>query len=88
MNGAECLVQTLINSDVKVCFLNPGTTEIDFVAATDKIKPIFDSAKFFLTLNQPVRRRKSGLGTTIVKLPAALPHQVLQITGGMATPTA
>jgi len=37
MNGAESLVQTLINCDVEVCFSNPGTSEMHFVAALDKI---------------------------------------------------
>jgi len=38
MNGAESLVQTLVNGGVEVCFSNPGTSEMHFVAATDKIK--------------------------------------------------
>src|SRR3954449_4352286 len=37
MNGAESLVRTLIASDVEVCFANPGTSEMHFVAALDKI---------------------------------------------------
>jgi len=37
MNGAESLVQTLINCDLDVCFSNPGTSEMHFVAALDKI---------------------------------------------------
>jgi len=36
MNGAESLVRTLIASGVEVCFANPGTSEIHFVAALDK----------------------------------------------------
>lgn len=36
MNGAESLVQTLIDSDVDVCFTNPGTSEMHFVAALDQ----------------------------------------------------
>lgn len=38
MNGAQSLVQTLVNGGVKVCFTNPGTSEIHFVAAVDQIK--------------------------------------------------
>lgn len=38
MNGAESLVRTLINSDVDVCFTNPGTSEMHFVAALDKVE--------------------------------------------------
>jgi acetolactate synthase-1/2/3 large subunit len=38
MNGAESLVRTLIASDLNVCFTNPGTSEMHFVAALDKIE--------------------------------------------------
>jgi acetolactate synthase-1/2/3 large subunit len=37
MNGAESLVHTLIKSGLKVCFANPGTSEMHFVAALDRI---------------------------------------------------
>ena len=37
MNGAESLVRTLIANDVDVCFTNPGTSEMHFVAALDKV---------------------------------------------------
>ncbi len=37
MNGAESLVHTLIDSGVEVCFSNPGTSEMHFVAALDKV---------------------------------------------------
>jgi len=37
MTGAESLIRTLIASDVQVCFANPGTTEIYFVMALDKV---------------------------------------------------
>ncbi len=37
MNGAESLVRTLVNGDVDVCFTNPGTSEMHFVAALDKV---------------------------------------------------
>ncbi len=36
MNGAETLVQTLLASSVRVCFANPGTSEMHFVAALDR----------------------------------------------------
>jgi acetolactate synthase-1/2/3 large subunit len=35
MNGAESLVKTLLASGVEVCFANPGTSEMHFVAALD-----------------------------------------------------
>lgn len=37
MNGAESLVNTLLANDVSVCFTNPGTSEMHFVAALDHI---------------------------------------------------
>ncbi|MFT5133961.1 MAG: acetolactate synthase-1/2/3 large subunit [Gammaproteobacteria bacterium] len=36
MNGAESLLRTLVNNDVDVCFMNPGTSEMQFVSAADK----------------------------------------------------
>src|SRR5690606_1558621 len=36
MNGADILCDTLLAHDVDVCFTNPGTSEIHFVAALDK----------------------------------------------------
>ena len=37
MNGAESLVKTLLASGVDTCFANPGTSEMHFVAALDRI---------------------------------------------------
>jgi acetolactate synthase-1/2/3 large subunit len=36
-NGAEALVHTLLEGRVDVCFANPGTSEMQFVAALDRI---------------------------------------------------
>src|SRR5688500_8712430 len=38
MNGAESLVATLAANGVDVCFANPGTSEMHFVAALDRIE--------------------------------------------------
>jgi acetolactate synthase-1/2/3 large subunit len=38
MNGAESLIKTLVASGVEVCFANPGTSEMHFVAALDEVK--------------------------------------------------
>jgi acetolactate synthase I/II/III large subunit len=35
MNGAESLVATLANNDVEICFANPGTSEMHFLAALE-----------------------------------------------------
>ncbi|HVC51236.1 MAG TPA: acetolactate synthase large subunit [Stellaceae bacterium] len=37
MNGAESLVRTLVGGGVNVCFTNPGTSEMHFVAALDRV---------------------------------------------------
>ena len=37
MNGAESLVRTLVANDVNVCFTNPGTSEMHFVSALDRV---------------------------------------------------
>src|SRR6201982_692254 len=40
MNGAESLVRTLVASGVDTCFANPGTSEMHFVAALDRVPGI------------------------------------------------
>ncbi|HVV13855.1 acetolactate synthase large subunit [Amycolatopsis sp.] len=37
MNGAQSLIRTLVDSGVDVCFANPGTSEMHFVAALDTV---------------------------------------------------
>lgn len=50
MNGAESLVRTMVNGGVDVCFTNPGTSEMHFVAALDKV----DGMNCFLCLFEGV----------------------------------
>ena len=38
MNGAQTLAQTLVHCGVDVCFANPGTSEMHFVAALDAVE--------------------------------------------------
>jgi acetolactate synthase-1/2/3 large subunit len=38
MNGAECLLRTLLQCGVDTCFMNPGTSEMQFVAALDRVE--------------------------------------------------
>jgi acetolactate synthase-1/2/3 large subunit len=43
MNGADALIETLIDNDVAACFANPGTSEMQFVSALDrqpKMRPV------------------------------------------------
>jgi acetolactate synthase-1/2/3 large subunit len=37
INGAESLLRTLVTSGVEVCFANPGTSEMHFVSAVDRV---------------------------------------------------
>ncbi|RJF70193.1 acetolactate synthase large subunit [Rhodopseudomonas palustris] len=37
LNGAQSVVQTLVNCGVEICFANPGTSEMHFVAALDSV---------------------------------------------------
>jgi len=40
MTGAESLVRTLVAGGINVCFANPGTSEIHFVDALDRVEGI------------------------------------------------
>lgn len=37
MLGAELLLHSLVDSGIQVCFMNPGTSEMQFVAALDRV---------------------------------------------------
>jgi len=34
MNGADALIETLIDNEVTACFANPGASEMQFVSVT------------------------------------------------------
>src|SRR5580700_2890300 len=43
MNGADAVIQTLADNGVRACFANPGTSEMQFVAALDReprVRPV------------------------------------------------
>src|SRR5258707_680262 len=40
MNGAQALLRTMAGSGVNVCFANPGTSEMHFVAALDNVPDV------------------------------------------------
>ncbi len=50
MNGAESLVRSLLAGGVEVCFANPGTSEMHFVAALDRV----DGMRCVLCLHETV----------------------------------
>jgi len=37
MNGADCLLHSLVANGIDVCFMNPGTSEMQFVSALDRV---------------------------------------------------
>ena len=37
MNGAESLVRTLVDCGIELCLANPGTSEMHFVTALDRV---------------------------------------------------
>ena len=40
LNGSQSTIKALIASDISICFGNPGTSEMHFLAALDQIKGI------------------------------------------------
>ena len=40
MNGAQIVIKTAVNAGIKICFANPGTTEMPLVAALDSVPGI------------------------------------------------
>ncbi len=40
MTGADCLLQTLALNQIEVCFMNPGTSEMHFVSALDRVTAV------------------------------------------------
>ena len=37
LTGADALLRTLVDAGADVCFMNPGTSEMHFVAALDRV---------------------------------------------------
>lgn len=81
MNGAESLLKTLIDSGVEVCFANPGTSEMQLVAAIDKIpgmRPILGLFEGVVT------GAADGYGRMADKPAATLLHLGSGFSNGMA----
>ncbi len=81
MNGAESLLQTLIDSGVEVCFANPGTSEMQLVAAIDKIPGIRPILGLFEGV---VTGAADGYGRMAGKPAATLLHLGSGLSNGMA----
>jgi len=67
MNGAESLVRTLADAGVDVCFSNPGTSEMHFVAALDDVPAM----KGILTLFEGVATGAADGYARVAGRPAA-----------------
>ena len=81
MNGAESLVQTLVNCGVEVCFTNPGTSEMHFVAALDRV----DRLRAILGLFEGVvTGAADGYGRMAGKPAATLLHLGPGLSNGLA----
>ena len=81
MNGAESLVRTLLASGVDVCFTNPGTSEMHFVAALDTV----DDMRCVLCLFEGVATGAAdGYARMLDKPAATLLHLGPGLANGLA----
>ncbi|HEX2591775.1 MAG TPA: acetolactate synthase large subunit [Rhizomicrobium sp.] len=81
MNGAESLVRTFVASGVDVCFSNPGTSEMHFVAALDKV----DGMRAILGLFEgAVTGMADGYGRIAEKPACTLLHLGPGLANGLA----
>src|SRR5438270_4702577 len=67
MNGAQALIRTLVEADVDVCFANPGTSEMHFVAALDDVPEM----RAILTLFEGVATGAADGYARMADIPAA-----------------
>lgn len=81
MNGAESLVRTLVESGVEVCFSNPGTSEMHFVAALDKVEGMRAILGLF---EGAVTGMADGYGRMAEKPAATLLHLGPGLANGLA----
>src|SRR5687768_18533151 len=81
MNGAQTLIQTLCDAGVNVCFANPGTSEMHFVAALDEVPQM----RAVLTLFEGVATGAAdGYGRMAGRPAATLLHLGPGLANGLA----
>jgi acetolactate synthase I/II/III large subunit len=81
MNGAHALIHTLVANGVDVCFANPGTSEMQFVAALDAVPEM----RAVLTLFEGVATGAAdGYGRMARKPAATLLHLGPGLGNGIA----
>src|SRR6201982_3505540 len=81
MNGAESLLRTLVGSGVEVCFGNPGTSEMHFVAALDRVEGMRTVLGLF---EGAVTGMADGYGRMAEKPAATLLHLGPGLANGLA----
>jgi acetolactate synthase-1/2/3 large subunit len=81
MNGAESLVRTLAGAGVEVCFANPGTSEMHFVAALDRVAAMRSILGLF---EGAVTGMADGYGRIAGKPAATLLHLGPGLANGLA----
>jgi acetolactate synthase-1/2/3 large subunit len=83
MNGAQRLLQTLVAAGVDVCFMNPGTSEMHFVAALDAVpamRPILTLFEGVATGAADGYARMTGLpATTLLHLGPGLSNALANV---------
>ncbi|MFM7126803.1 MAG: acetolactate synthase large subunit [Actinomycetota bacterium] len=77
MNGAESLLRTLVASGVDTCFANPGTSEMHFVAALDRV----DGMRAILGLFEGV---VTGMADGYARMSGRPPVTLLHLGPGLA----
>jgi len=81
MNGAESLLRTLVGAGVEVCFGNPGTSEMHFVAALDRVEGMRAVLGLF---EGAVTGMADGYGRMAEKPAATLLHLGPGLANGLA----
>jgi acetolactate synthase-1/2/3 large subunit len=81
MNGAQALIRTLVDGGVDVCFTNPGTSEMHFVAALDSVPEMRASLGLFEGV---VTGAADGYGRMADKPAATLLHLGPGLGNGLA----
>jgi acetolactate synthase I/II/III large subunit len=81
MNGAESLLRTLVGSGVEVCFGNPGTSEMHFVSALDRVEGMRTVLGLF---EGAVTGMADGYGRMAEKPAATLLHLGPGLANGLA----
>jgi acetolactate synthase-1/2/3 large subunit len=80
-NGAQALISTLVDAGVEVCFGNPGTSEMHFVAALDSVPAMRGVLALFEGV---VTGAADGYGRMAAKPAATLLHLGPGLGNGLA----